>query len=58
MNDEVRLRVSLPVDNQGMLGRECPSCNKYFNIKPGTGINDISTTICPFQQEKLHTGLF
>ncbi|MCG2712726.1 MAG: phospholipase D-like domain-containing protein [Candidatus Omnitrophica bacterium] len=46
MDDEIRMSVSL----EGMLGRECPepSCEKYFKIKPGTGIADNLEMSCPY----------
>lgn len=31
----------------GLIGRECPKCNMYFKIKPGTGLQ-ISYHICPY----------
>lgn len=48
MGDEVRLHITLPVDDEGMLGRQCPQCDQYFKLKPGTGVPDIATTICPY----------
>ena len=34
------IRVSLPIDEKGMVGRRCPSseCRQYFKLKPGTGL--------------------
>jgi len=46
--DEIHLQVSLPTDDEGMFGRECPSCGKYFKVKPGTGLVGISTCTCPY----------
>jgi hypothetical protein len=51
MSDSVRVNVSLPTDNKGMLGRECPVCKKYFKIKPGTGLK-TSDCICPYCKHK------
>jgi len=48
MGDEVRLHIILPVDDEGMLGRQCPNCDQYFKLKPGTGVQDITTTTCPY----------
>lgn len=44
MGDEVRLHITLPVDDEGMLGRQCANCDQYFKLKLGTGIQDITTT--------------
>lgn len=51
MSDEVTLSITLPTDEQGMIGRECPHCEKYFKVKTGTGL-DISTCICPYCEHK------
>ncbi len=34
------IRVSIPADEDGLVGRECPNpeCLGYFKIKPGTGL--------------------
>lgn len=48
MGDEVRLHITLPVDDEGMLGRQCPNCHQYFKLKPGTGVPDIAATMCPY----------
>jgi hypothetical protein len=48
MGDEVRVHIALPVDDRGMIGRQCPSCDQYFKLKPGTGLQDITTTACPY----------
>lgn len=43
--------ISLPTDEEGMLGRECPAenCLGYFKIKPGTGIKDDDLhPTCPY----------
>lgn len=33
-------RISIPTDDKGMIGRECPKtdCEGYFKIQPGTGL--------------------
>ena len=46
--DEIHLQVNLPTDDEGMFGRECPNCGKYFKVKPGTGLVEISTCTCPY----------
>ena len=45
MGDTFKLSVSMPTDENGMIGRKCPSkeCQKYFKLKPGTG---MPTDIC------------
>jgi len=42
--------VDIERDEEGYLGRECPECEKYFKIKPGTGIPDFSDCYCPYCQ--------
>jgi predicted RNA-binding Zn-ribbon protein involved in translation (DUF1610 family) len=39
--------VPFPTDEHGFFGRECPSCNMYFKLKP---VTDFTTTqgICPY----------
>lgn len=32
------IKITLPTDENGLIGRECPSCKKYFKIKLGTGL--------------------
>jgi len=41
------MTVSLPPDDQGMIGRLCPSCEQYFKLKPGTGL-PTSECHCPY----------
>lgn len=47
-----RMHVSLPPDDDGMFGRECPieACQSYFKIKPGTGIvqKGYMKCFCPY----------
>lgn len=41
--------ISIPRDENGYLGRECPECERYFKITPGTGL--IGTDLpchCPY----------
>jgi len=42
-------KVTLPVDESGMLGRKCPSalCAQYFKLKPRTGL-PTSRCHCPY----------
>lgn len=51
-HDEYQMNVSLPLDEDGMLGRECveESCSPaYFKIRPGTGIQEAQEiAYCPY----------
>jgi len=40
--------VEITPDHTGYIGRECPNCEKYFKIKPGTGIDGFSDCYCPY----------
>src|SRR6266566_5740835 len=37
------IEVAFQLDENGLFGRECPECFKYFKLKMGTG---IKTTLC------------
>lgn len=39
--------ISIPLDDDGMMGRECLECERYFKLKPGTGL-ETSNTYCPY----------
>src|ERR1700721_2094648 len=43
-------KVSVPIqkDTDGYLGRECPKCEEYFKITPGTGIKGPAPCHCPY----------
>lgn len=43
----MEIKVSLTVDEFGFLGRECPKCEEYFKVKPGTGL-ETKTCFCPY----------
>jgi len=47
MTDKIQISVDIPRDNEGMLGRECLECKRYFKIKPGTGL-PTSYCHCPY----------
>ena len=49
MDDTTTVTVTIPTDEQGLLGRECPDddCGRYFKLKPGTGLPDVDTG-CPY----------
>lgn len=42
--------ISLPTDEEGFLGRECPNegCGGYFRITPGTGLKGVTACHCPY----------
>jgi len=42
--------VDIKPDEECYLGRECPECEKYFKIKPGTGLPDFTDCYCPYCQ--------
>ncbi len=44
----MELKVELTLDEHGFIGRECPDCEKYFKVKPGTGILDAMDCHCPY----------
>jgi hypothetical protein len=41
------IRVTIPTGDRGMVGRECPACDQYFKLKPGTGLA-TTTCVCPY----------
>ena len=44
-----QISVPLKADSDGYLGRECPSCEEYFKITPGTGITEGNPPChCPY----------
>ncbi len=47
MGIKMVIPVTIPVDEDGMLGRECLECEQYFKIKPGTGL-PTSQCHCPY----------
>ncbi len=40
--------VQIRPDEDGYTGRECPTCEKYFKIRFGTGLPDATTCHCPY----------
>lgn len=44
----MKFSVEISSDEAGYLGRECPMCERYFKIKPGTGIPDLDQCYCPY----------
>lgn len=57
MSGGVKIQVEILTDENGLLGRECPKCKKYFKVKPGTGLSN-STCICPYCQHKAESDEF
>ena len=58
MVDEIHMSINLPIDEEGMLGRQCPLCDTYFKIRLGTGIPDIETVACPYCGHQADFGEF
>ena len=58
-----QFKVSLPLDDKGYLGRECPapSCKRYFKVNPGTGRKGENLPLhCPYcghkgRMDEFHT---
>lgn len=48
MNDTVSYSVAIKSDGEGLTGRECPQCEKYFKIKFGTGLPGAPDCHCPY----------
>ena len=50
--DQYTFSISVPPDEDGMLGRECPDdscCPGYFKVRSGTGITDGQIeAFCPY----------
>lgn len=56
-----QISVSIPKDEEGYLGRECPqeNCLGYFKIKPGTGLSGADLPcVCPYCGYKGPTNTF
>lgn len=47
MDEKVKVKIKIRLDEDGFLGRECPECKAYFKVKPGTGLS-IHYHICPY----------
>jgi len=43
----MEVRVTIPKDKNGLIGRECLKCKKFFKIKEGTGLK-TSNCFCPY----------
>ena len=57
MTEEIQIEFEL--DDKGMVGRQCPNadCERYFKLKPGTGLN-TDVTRCPYCGNKSPSGDF
>ena len=42
------VRISFPSDGQGYFARECPACDGFFKVTPGTGLFDGVQSYCPY----------
>ena len=42
------ITVRITPDEDGFLGRECPGCERYFKVTPGTGLSGVSDCTCPY----------
>lgn len=38
MSNDLKISINIPTDDDGMIGRECLKCKKYFKLKLGTGL--------------------
>jgi len=45
---EGTINLSLPTDEQGYYGRQCPACELYFKVMPGTGIPNPPASYCAY----------
>lgn len=45
-----QIQITLPTDEQGFIGRECPDarCEGYFKVLPGTGLHGNPDCHCPY----------
>lgn len=43
----MNVSVTIPLDENGMMGRECLECKQYFKLKPGTGLETYNCH-CPY----------
>lgn len=52
--EQMTFRITIPPNEEGMIGRECPrsECQKYFKVRSGTGIVDENYQVayCPYCQ--------
>jgi hypothetical protein len=48
MDKKIRMKISFPTDENGLTGRQCPSCEEYFKVKFGTGLQSENPCYCPY----------
>lgn len=46
-DDEISLSMSVPLDSDGFLRRECPTCEREFKWLPSSGDDDAEVTPTP-----------
>jgi hypothetical protein len=53
MDEQKKISVTMPTDKDGLVGRECPSCDMYFKLKSGTGLptTQCSCPYCDYRDE-------
>jgi hypothetical protein len=60
MNDEISIPVSLPLDDDGFLRRECPNCEKefkwYSHVEGDPDAEHVDQYFCPRCGEAAGTG--
>lgn len=44
----MEITFTMPTDNKGLVGRECPVCKRYFKVKFDTGLKNPSSCHCPY----------
>ena len=44
---DLKISITILLDDYGMIGRECLECERYFKLKPGTGL-DTAQCHCPY----------
>ncbi len=42
------VRIAIPSDGHGYFARECPVCNGFFKVTPGTGLTTGTDPYCPY----------
>jgi len=43
-----KLMITIPTDDGGFVGHECPVCERYFKVKLGTGIQGPAPCYCAY----------
>lgn len=50
MSDAISMSITISPDHDGYMGRECPACEMYFKVMPGTGLAETYQMTCPYCQ--------